>query len=217
MSGTLAGDIDLAPGKDSWALGLLYDALARSLSRGRPVFPILRRSGHSLVVAKPRHDPEKQRPAPDEDQLRGLTKAYASELTGYVPGLKFPFAEAIRLRLEHRADRWWAVLEPYTWVDLPRQEPNRVAAFTDRPIGSDVHRPGDPTADWRRERWAPRYNPTWTRILDAWTGLLVPHDETKVSALGLRKEPGVDAVFTLSAAPGWARPAHSGARPGGRA
>src|SRR5260370_19297001 len=34
----LAGTIDLHPDADSWALGLLYDALTRPVCRGRPLF-----------------------------------------------------------------------------------------------------------------------------------------------------------------------------------
>ena len=46
----IEGTITLSPESDSLHLGLMYDALVRALTRGRPLRPILRRSGHSIVV-----------------------------------------------------------------------------------------------------------------------------------------------------------------------
>lgn len=39
LGAKLAGEVAVDPANDSWALGLLYDALARGLARGRPSFP----------------------------------------------------------------------------------------------------------------------------------------------------------------------------------
>ncbi|HEY8946318.1 MAG TPA: SIR2 family protein, partial [Polyangiaceae bacterium] len=49
VGGQLAGTIELDPTRDSWALGLLYEALTKALSRRRPLMPRYKRSGHSLL------------------------------------------------------------------------------------------------------------------------------------------------------------------------
>lgn len=67
LGAKLGGEVALDPVTDSWALGLLYDALVKSLARRRPLIPRYRRSGHSIVVAAPRagEDPERARRSSD--------------------------------------------------------------------------------------------------------------------------------------------------------
>ena len=74
---TLAGTVALDATKDSWALGLLYDALVRALSRYRPVSPRFKRSGHLLVVKAPQEGEDEElgleagrRPCPSANGLR---------------------------------------------------------------------------------------------------------------------------------------------------
>jgi hypothetical protein len=57
-----SGTIKLNPESDSWAMGLLYDALIRALCRRRPLVSRMRRSGHAVLVAqgKPDEDDERQ-------------------------------------------------------------------------------------------------------------------------------------------------------------
>ncbi|MDQ6720755.1 MAG: SIR2 family protein [Candidatus Dormibacteraeota bacterium] len=88
----LAGIMDLDPGADSWALGLLYEGLARALSRGRPLRPRLRARGHFLVVANPDSERNDELAVKDRETLRLLAKAYGGPITGTVPALGLPFA-----------------------------------------------------------------------------------------------------------------------------
>lgn len=193
------GEMPLDPRADSWALGLLYDALTRALARGRPLRPMLRTAGHALVLARP--DPSRTDEAAERDRerLRPLVSAYGGSIDGTVPNVGVPFAEAIRMRLEWRLDRWWCVFDPYTWVDVRGD---------DRPgAGGAV----DAAADFRRERWAARYNRAWSQILGAWAGLLAPFEPaTTVRAVGVRDDPGVEATFSMGTVTAWSRPARAG-------
>lgn len=199
LGARLDGEVPLDARADSWALGLLYDALTRALARGRPLRPMLRTAGHTLVLARP--DPARTDQAADRDRerLRPLVSAYGGSIDGTVPNLDVSFSEAIRVRLEWRLDRWWCVFDPYTWVDIRGD---------DRPgAGGTV----DFAADFRRERWATRYNWAWAKIIGAWAGLLAPHDPaTTVRCVGVRDDPGVEATFSVGKVTAWSRPARAG-------
>ncbi|KQW41098.1 MULTISPECIES: SIR2 family protein [unclassified Ensifer] len=211
----VAGTIDLDPTTDSWALGLLYDALARALSNGRPVLPRLRRVGHSLIVAPPREGEGEEKARRRSQALAQLRDAYDSSLTGRVPTLGFAYQEGVFLKLEHIEGRWWCGFEPYTFVDIPRtdptEQPNRGES---EPDGHDLvsspfeRRGGDPAGDWRRERWAQKYNKHWAAIIHAWSGLLTATPDGKIRAFGLDDGAGVDAIFGVSRTTGWSRPGH---------
>lgn len=84
LGAELAGTIDLDPARNSWALGLLYDALTKALSRRRPLLPRFKRSGHALVVAGPREGEDVERGRWRESELARLKAAYESNLTGAV-------------------------------------------------------------------------------------------------------------------------------------
>ncbi len=119
---SLAGTIDLDPVADSWAMGLLYDTLVRALARQRPLIPRYRRSGHSLVVATPRDADDPERTRRQQQALSRLHDAYGTSLFGTVPRLGFPFQEGVHLKLEQVDGKWWCGFEPYTFVQLPRQD-----------------------------------------------------------------------------------------------
>lgn len=201
------GEVALSPATDSVHLGLVYDALVRALTRGRPLRPILRRSGHSIVVsgANPSRTPDQVRR--DRERLAPLQHAYSDSLVGTVPGANLPFAEAVRLRLERHDDQWWCVFDPFTWIDMPRldQSPDD----GDEVPTLDRRGHTDPTGDWRKERWARRYNPKWSAIVDAWASLLVSGKQDTVHAVGLRDRVGIDAAFTISGTTAWSRPAQT--------
>ncbi|MBB3918662.1 SIR2 family protein [Rhizobium fabae] len=210
----LAGTVALDPEADSWALGILYDALVTAFSRWRPLTPRLRRSGHSLTVSSPREGEDEQRRRRRTETLKPLRDAYQSLLTGSVPGLGFPFSEGILLKLEQIDGRWWCGFEPYTHVDIPRLAP---PAGTGNVAGEPSLDPlsvprerhgGDPAGDWRRERWAQRYNKQWAAIIHAWAGLLTRSADGETKAFGLEDGAGVDAVFRLNEVTGWSRPSH---------
>ena len=69
-------------------------------------------------------------------------------------------------------------------------------------------RGGDPAGDWRRERWAPKYNKQWAAIIDAWATLLTSTRDGTVRAFGIEEGAGIEAVFTVSRFTGWSRPGH---------
>lgn len=209
-----AGEVQLNPVADSWALGLLYDALVRSLARHRPLIPRYKRSGHSVVVAAPRDGEDPERVRRDRQTLTRLREVYGSELTGTVPGLGFPFQEGVFLKLDQIDGRWWCGFEPYTFVQIPRpnfaqganpDEPDAAAAD---PLGARLDRGGDPAGDWRRERWAQRYNKNWAGIIDAWAQLLTSTGGGTRQAFGLEDGSGIDAAFEVSPVTGWSRPGH---------
>ncbi|WP_370631458.1 SIR2 family protein [Methylosinus sp. Sm6] len=212
---SLAGTIDLDPVADSWAMGLLYDTLVRSLARQRPLIPRYRRSGHSLVVATPRDGDDPERTRRQQQTLSRLRDAYGTSLFGAVPKLGYPFQEGVYLKLEQVDGKWWCGFEPYTFVQLPRQDTPQtegaedlVAEEAPAEMGMQAERRGDPAGDWRRERWAPRYNRNWASIIGAWAQLLTETGGTTRSAFGLEEGTGVDAVFTVSPVTGYSRPSH---------
>lgn len=204
----VAGEHTLDPETDSRALGLLYDALARALSRKRPLWCRYRRSGHALVVARNRDDDTAERVRYREKQLSRLKRAYQMSLTGQVPLLGFPFQEGVRLKLDTFEDRWWCSFEPFTFVDLPEELRGPKSGGEADELGRIFERRPDPAGDWRRERWATKYNKHWADIIDAWAAMLAPDRFTRLSAFGLRDGEGVDATFALASITGFSRPSH---------
>lgn len=214
LGARLGGEIALDPVADSWALGILYDALVRGLARRRPLIPRYKRSGHSIVVAAPREEEDPERARRNGQVLKRLRDAYGSALTGTVPGLGFPFQEGVFLKLDQVGGRWWCGFEPFTFVQVPRPNlseggnPDDGSAVDSDPMGARSDRGGDPAGDWRRERWAQRYNKNWAGIIDAWAQLLANDGGGNRRAFGLEDGAGVDAVFEVAPVTGWSRPGH---------
>ena len=214
LGAQIAGIVELDATRDSWALGLLYDALVKALSRYRPLIPRFKRAGHSLVVTGPREDEDPEKARKRAQGLVQLRTAYASVLTGSVPKLGCPFHEGVFLKLEHIQERWWCGFEPYTFVDIPREAQTEQAQGASASVEHDAlgvpqeRRGGDPAGDWRRERWAMRRNKEWAAIVDAWATLLTSSRDGTVRAFGLEDGTGIDAVFTVSRFTGWSRPGH---------
>jgi hypothetical protein len=209
LGGRPAGTAELHPNKDSWALGLIYDALTRAVCRKKPLSSRIRRHGHFVLVADNYPNASKETIALRNAQLAQLKQAYPSALTGNIPKLDYPFNEGIKLRLEQVADHWWCVFEPVTRVDAPRpdrcQEPADDASVDFIPT---LPRQGNSVVDWSRERWAARYNPVWAKIISAWAAMLAGENGHPLSAFGLPESAGQDAVFQLSAVTAWSRPSH---------
>lgn len=210
----LTGTVELDAARDSWALGLLYDALTQALSNRRPLVPRLRTSGHSLVVAAPREGEDELRAKRRAEDLAGLRKAYDTALTGVVQNLGYPFQEGVFLKLEEIEQRWWCGFEPYTFVQVPRDEPAPVAQDGQGNAEEDglglpqERRGGDPAGDWRRERWFSRRNKEWAAIIEAWVQMLTSTRDGTVSAFSVEEGAGVDAVFRMSRYTAWSRPGH---------
>ncbi len=196
----LAGTIDLSPDKESWALGLVYDALTRAVCRGRPLFARMRRAGHLALVAKGPVDEAKDRAEARATQLAPLQQAYSSALFGTVPEHDLPFNEGVQLRIEYIAARWWCAFEPLTYVQLPRPQEDAEADASEGEFSRRI----DLSIDWRRERWATRYNRVWAQIIAAWAAMLA--GDGMVCATGISEREGQDAVFQLSPVTAWSRP-----------
>jgi hypothetical protein len=201
----LAGTTLLNPEQDSWAMGLLYDALVRALSRRRPLRHRLRNAGHSILVVSERPNETPEQALERSRNLSSLKQAYDSPLAGKVPNLKYPYSEGINIRLDRFEDRWWCGFEPFTFVDVPSEQ-----GQTNTPSKPNVRLlgRGDPAGDWRRERWARKYNDKWADIIDAWAKLLVPQTDVSLNSLGVPSKEGIDACFRLSPVTAWSRPAH---------
>jgi NAD-dependent SIR2 family protein deacetylase len=155
---------------DSGELGLLYDALCRGLARERPL--ILRRSrlGHLLVVD----------PAREDDRLLKKLREAAGSVTGEVPTTSLRWAEAIRVRLEHKLDRLWLLLLARTLVESTEDD----TLF-------------EKGKEFARNRSAGRFNQQWNRILEAWIYVITGGEETcEIRAFGTGE--GIDAVFSIS-------------------
>lgn len=198
----LAGTIDLHPENESWALGLIYEAMVRSLAWGRPLRPNLNSRGHELRLNVPeasRRDPDAVR---GRTILETMRAAYGpgERIVGMVPEISRAFAEAVHVRLEHHLGRWWCVFEPYTWVDLPRR--------SDDPEADSIRRSMNIAAsDWRRERWAQRYNSRWDALFQQWSKLIAP-DRPTIARFpgGSGVTDGIGAEFELWDATAWSSP-----------
>ena len=205
----LNGTIDLDPLKDSWALGLLYDALVTALSKWRPLKRRLKHSGHALLITAPKEDETPERTQKRTADLARLKAAYGSDLTGLVPTLGYAYQEGIQLKLEHIENRWWCGFEPFTFVDVPRDHIDEIEnAEKSDYLEHAVPKKGDPAGDWRRERWARKYNPEWSQIIDAWAALLTSSKTGGMLAFNLQQSDGIDALFKVSRITGWSRPSH---------
>ncbi|MXZ67285.1 MAG: SIR2 family protein [Acidimicrobiaceae bacterium] len=185
VGGQLTGTMHLDPAGSPTDLGLVYDALVKAIARYRPLRPILSRGGHAVVVRLPDENLRRDIAQEHHKLLSELKKAYGASLTGSVPRIGCFFAEAVRVRIEVWDDRWWLVYEPYTWVDLPREDDREPQPDEARRRVRSMADESDPrfiAADWRRERWAQRYNKTWHNVIAAWAKLIVPREETDLSA-----------------------------------
>jgi SIR2-like protein len=203
----IEGQIALDLEAHSWALGLVYDALARAISNRRPLIPVFRRSGHFIFAGQGKPDESEGTAAWRKAGLATLRTAYSpAALFGVVPKAELPFSEAIRLRLERTAGRWWCVFEPSTYIHRPRKQKEDDEADDQPDDENDFTRVDNPIIDWTRERWARRYNEPWARIISAWADTISGH--STIASYGIDPEDGVDAIFLLSAITGWSRPAN---------
>ena len=99
-------------------------------------------------------------------------------------------------------------IRPITDVNVPRKTNNGIPERVITPKAEARQTvPSAAIEDWRRERWAKRYNATWSRIIAAWSQVLAGGDG-KVSALGLEASTGLDAEFQISPIGAWSRPGH---------
>ncbi|MFM0265083.1 SIR2 family protein [Paraburkholderia sediminicola] len=205
VGGRMAGTVALSPTQDSWALGLLYDAVTRAVCRQRPIKARMRRQGHAVMAHSDSDKETAESRASRVSRQEKLRQAYSGALYGKTPH-GYAFHEGVQLRLEQAADRWWLTFEPTTFVDLPYVE--HVDDEPDADGNIERKRRVDPTIDWRRERWAKRYNDAWAAIIDAWANMLAGNGDGVLRATGVTEEQGIDAVFRVSHVTAWSRPSH---------
>ena len=208
LGAKLTGTVRLDPANRSTDLGLVYEALVKSIARNRPLRPVLRRAGHAVTVRPPSDRVGGDIARQHQSALSELQQAYKSPLTGTVSDLGCPYAEAIRVRVEVWDGRWWLVYEPYTWVDLPRNDQGHQSsedAHRYSVVTIDDSTPQSIAASWRRERWARRYNRTWHHIVAAWATLIAPESEVELSTHYFAGS-GVNAKFRLSSTTAWSSP-----------
>ena len=214
VGGRLTGEVLLNPAERSTDLGLVYESLVRAITRHRPLRPILRHRGHAVLVRPPgpslRDDVAQEHREVLEELQRAyqMKRAHQAQLTGSVQGIDCPYTEGIRVRIEAWEGRWWLVFEPYTWVDLPRDDDaDSHSGDTSRHTGTrwDDSSPKSVAADWRRERWAQRYNQVWNEIVAGWAKVIAPNPETDLSAHYFQG-PGINAEFRVSWTTAWSSP-----------
>ena len=208
VGGEVGDTVRLNPAEDSIDAGLVYDAFTCAITRRKPLRRLPLRRGHHAVVQPPDSSRFDAVAREGRVMLTSLRDAYDCEITGVVPKAGIRFAEAIHVRLEYWHDRCWCVYEPYTWVDLPR--PGESASRTSgqrRDCSSleDRLRLEKLSADWRRERWARRYNSRWNEIIAAWARVISPELESKLTAHYFEGA-GINASFRVSRTTAWARP-----------
>jgi hypothetical protein len=85
LGARLSDTVELRPEKDSWARGLIYDALARALCGRRPLFVRLRGKGHCVLVKSGSARDTEETINRRHEQLAHLKQAYSSALVGRVP------------------------------------------------------------------------------------------------------------------------------------
>lgn len=197
---TLAGEIALDPLNESWAKGVLYDALVRALCRKRPLRARMTGRGHSISISPLHADLTPEQLQARKTLLSRLRSAYQMELTGSVPGTQGSFSEGLDVRLERADDRWWLVFEPSTFIDIPP-----ALNEDDQAQVREAWRVAD---EWRRERWVQKYNWKWSDIVDAWVELFTRSRGARHSTYELKSGEGMDATFQLGPHSARSRPAH---------
>lgn len=209
VGGRLVGTAQLDPSANSTHRGLIYDALARAITRRQPLATRLRSRGHRLVVQLPNGELREDIARVRHGLLQPLQNAYRSPLTGTVPQLGCAYTEYVQIRIEQHDGRWWLVFEPRTWVDLPDSDDTLQAqngggdAGRSRGFSPEVQ---FAAADWRREKWAQRYNSQWNQLIAAWSTLIAPHQELHKDAVlsaHYFEGDGVNATFRISGISGW--------------
>lgn len=155
---------------DSAELNLIYDGLAKAISRELPLVPKRSRGKLDFVADSSRLESK------DLDRLKSACGA----LTGIIPGTKLRWFESIRCKVELRSNKLWLLITPSVWAEE-----------------SDNERARYSVSSFLKERLAPRYNNNYNSILEAWIAVLLGQSESRV--FSAFKDPiGVNASFTIA-------------------
>lgn len=162
---------------ESMELGLLYEAVARAFARVRPVIAARRGRSYLLVVdSKQVGDPAYQKLKASEGAITGKTR------TG------IGWADAVRVRLQHRLDRFWLLIEPAIWLDLPPE--------------TELD---DTSKEFVRSRLAGRFNRKWNDVLEGWLDVLIGPSQEQIDVQTFGISDGIDGKFVVSRGTAFAR------------
>ncbi|MCV2355411.1 SIR2 family protein [Paucibacter sp. B2R-40] len=198
----LSGEVILDATKDSWAKGLLYDAMVRAICRRLPLYARFKPWGNEVAVLRPKRDLPVAIQEDRAELLQKLQATFGSPLTGVVNGTQVAYSEGLSLRLDLADDQWWLVFEPTTFLDFPRIE-SESEGILRRKLRDE-----ETAKEWLRKRWVTRRNEAWSNILDAWVHLLSYSRGNEHSALDLSSGEGIDGRFVLGMNTAKSRPAY---------
>jgi hypothetical protein len=156
---------------------LLRDALFAAIAEASGL-ELKYRRGETLALADPGVTPA--------GRFRGLGNPNA--VKGVVDGTSIDWVEVCSLRLDHRDDRLWLLLDPRThliWNDEASPEDKNKAK------------------DFVRERMARRYNSQSNDLLESWRTILLGTDKRDVTLTAGPFTKGIGASFTINTVSGF--------------
>ena len=161
--------------------GLVREALFRAISR-QPKVRVERRGRSTFLLPEDGHV--------DGDVFNSGSAKPVDRIAGVIAGTSVRWSEACGLRIDHRLDRVWLLLEPTIWSDLPEDPPTDLV---------------ERTREFIRERRARRHNRLANALLEGWISLICG-DEQEVHLRTYGIGDGVDAEFQLMRTSGFSGP-----------
>lgn len=159
--------IDLTSGPlDSGLHALALEGLTKALGVALPARSFVTRRDYVVRLVE-----WEDLSAERAEALRMFRSAYGGQIGGRLDrkyglnrdGEPREYAEAVRLRFEHRWGLPWFTFTPYTWVERWETTEDEQAAVAG-------------VNDWNRERWVARkQNETWSQLIATWTVAMAPN------------------------------------------
>lgn len=167
--------------RESGERDLLREGLFRAISR-QPKVRVERRGRSTFLL------PEEGQV--DADVFNSGDAKPVDGISGVVSGTSVRWSEACGLRIDHRLDRIWLLLEPVILNDLPDDPPTDLL---------------EPTREFIRERRARRHNRMANALLNGWISLICGNERgVRLRAYDIGD--GVDAEFELLRISGFSGP-----------
>lgn len=151
-------------------LNLIYQLLMKCFENNFPVNGKYRNHNYFIVIDKNKIKPQ----VFAEWNMFG--KTFKEYLYGTIPNTNLIWEQAIKIKIEHRFNQYWLLLEPKIWVetpvDLSNEQINVVKNFINK-------------------KYTYRYNLSSNIILDNWIDFLVGKNKDKIISLDdkLEKSP----------------------------
>lgn len=159
---------------DSTEFGIIYDALALALTRGRDLMQV--RRGRDYFI----------RPTSADSVSAKRVEKVVSPVTGTIGRTGLHWWEAVRFRMDFRLERLWLLLEPTVLADMAEMPEHRAVRM-----------------EFVRERLVRRYNQQWNNLLEAWIDVLIGPGLKDVSLQAFGIGNGSDAAFSISRTTGF--------------